>query len=227
MRLAEIVPDEAALQPKGLAVFRRFLGSRVQAAQECRDDTCVTAVGGSPAERVRQAEALAEAKKESLTDSPRFQMSIASLPEKPNLLLYVSPDALRRWFTLAGRIASEPIPADALGLSAGLTIDGEGARFVFKFPTAASRPLKKTFPRRRRVALSSPGVAIPGSVPPRVGSAHTSPPGCGVPRFRIFNTREDFSNTRAARRLLYVAAVARWVAPFRRGFTKSFSRKML
>ncbi len=50
MRLAEIVPDEAALQPKELAVFRRFLGSRVQAAQECRDDTCVTAIGGSPAE---------------------------------------------------------------------------------------------------------------------------------------------------------------------------------
>ena len=136
MRLAEIVPNEATLQPKGLAMFRRFLGGRVQAAQECRGDACLTAIGGSPVERVRQADALAEAKKGSLAASPRFQRSIASLPEKPNLLVYVSPDALRRWFALAGRISSEPIPADAMGLAAGLTIDGDGARFVLKFPTA-------------------------------------------------------------------------------------------
>ena len=118
-------------------MFRRFLGSRVQAAQERRGDTCITAIGGSPAERVRQADALAKEKKDSLAASARFRSSIASLPEKPNLLVYVSPDALRRWFALAGRTASEPIPADAMGLAAGLTIDGDGARFVLKFPTAA------------------------------------------------------------------------------------------
>ena len=135
VRLAEIVPNEAVLQPKGLAVFRRFLGSRAQAAQERRGDTCVTAIGGSPVERVRRADALAEAKKGSLQASPRFQRSMASLPEKPNLLVYVSPDALRRWFALAGRISSGPIPADAIGLAAGVTIDGDGARFILKFPT--------------------------------------------------------------------------------------------
>jgi hypothetical protein len=134
VRLAEIAPDEATLQPRGLAVFRRFLGSRAQAAQESRGDTCVTAIGGSPAERVRQAEALAEAKQDSLAASPRFQRSIASLPEKPNLLVYISPDALRRWFALGGRASSAPIPADAMGPAAGLTI-GDGARFVLKFPT--------------------------------------------------------------------------------------------
>ena len=137
VRLAEIVPDEVTLQPNGLAVFRRFLGDRVQAAQECRGDTCITVVGGSPAERVRQADALLEAKKDSLADSARFRGSIASLPEKPNLLVYISPDALRRWFALAGRASSEPIPADAMGLSAGLAIGGDGARLVLKFPTAA------------------------------------------------------------------------------------------
>ena len=137
VRLAEVVPDEATLQPNGLAVFRRFLGSRVQAAQERRGDTCITAIGGSPAERVRQADALVKEKKDSLADSARFRSSIASLPEKPNLLIYISPDALRRWFALAGRTASEPIPSDAIGLAAGLTIGGDGARFVLKFPTAA------------------------------------------------------------------------------------------
>ncbi len=71
MRLAEVVPDEARCSPNGLAVFRRFLGSRVQAAQESRGDTCITAVGGSPAKRVRQADALVEAKKDSLADSAR------------------------------------------------------------------------------------------------------------------------------------------------------------
>jgi hypothetical protein len=136
VRLAEIVPDEATLQPKGLAAFRRFLGSRVQAAQECRGDTCITAIGGSPVERVRQAEALVEAKKDSLAASSRFRRSIASLPEKPNLLVYISPDALRRWLALGGRASSEPIPADAMGLAAGLTIGGDGVRFVLKFPTA-------------------------------------------------------------------------------------------
>jgi hypothetical protein len=135
-RLAEIVPNEAALQAKGVAAFRRFLGSRVQAAQESRDDICVTAVGGSPAERVRQTKSLAEAKAGSLLASPCFQQSTASLPEKPNLLVYVSPDALRRWFALAGRVSSEPIPADAMGLAAGVTIDGDGARFILKFPAA-------------------------------------------------------------------------------------------
>ena len=74
VRLAEIVPDEVALQPNGLAVFRRFLGDRVQAAQECRGDTCITVVGGSPAERVRQADALVGGEEgSSLADS-------ASLP---------------------------------------------------------------------------------------------------------------------------------------------------
>ena len=136
MRLAEIVPNEATLQPKGLAVFRRFLGNRAQAAQERRGDTCVTAIGGSAADRIRQADALAEAKKGSLMDSPRFQKSLASLPEKPNLLVYISPDALRRWFALAGRSASEAIPANTPGLAAGLTIDANGARFVLKFPIA-------------------------------------------------------------------------------------------
>jgi hypothetical protein len=136
VRLAEIAPNEAALQPEGMAAFRRFLGSRVQAAQVCCGNTCVTAVGGSPVERVRQAGALVEAKEGSLLASPRFQESMSSLPEKPNWLVYVSPDALRRWFTLAGRVSSEPIPADAMGLAAGVTMDGDGARFILKFPTA-------------------------------------------------------------------------------------------
>jgi hypothetical protein len=136
VRLAEIEPDERTLQPEGLAAFRRFLGSRVQAAQERRGDICITAIGGSPVERVREAGALGAAEKESLAASARFRRSIASLPEKPNLLVYVSPDALRRWFALAGRTSSEPIPADAMGLAAGLTIGGDGARFVLKFPTA-------------------------------------------------------------------------------------------
>jgi hypothetical protein len=136
VRLAEITPDEATLQPKALAMFRRFLGSRVQAAQECRGDTCVTAIGGSPAERVRQAEALMEAKGGSLAASPCFQRSVASLPEKPNLLLYISPDALRRWFALGGRASSAPIPAGAMGPAAALAMGGDGARFVLKFPTA-------------------------------------------------------------------------------------------
>jgi hypothetical protein len=136
VRLAEIEPDERTLQPEGLAAFRRFLGSRVQAAQERRGDICITAIGGSPVERVREAGALGAAEKDSLAASARFRRSIASLPEKPNLLVYVSPDALRRWFALAGRTSSEPIPADAMGLAAGLTIGGDGARFVLKFPTA-------------------------------------------------------------------------------------------
>ncbi len=137
VRLAEIVPDEATLQPNGLAAFRRFLGSRVQAAQESRGDTCITAIGGSPVQRVRAADALAAAKKDSLADSASFRRSIASLPEKPNLLVYVSPDALRRWFALAGRTSSAPISSDALGLAAGLTISGDGGLFVLKFPTAS------------------------------------------------------------------------------------------
>jgi hypothetical protein len=136
VRLAEIVPNEAVLQPKGVAAFRRFLGDCVQAVQVCCGNTCVTAVGGSPVERVRQADALVEAKEDSLLASPRFQKSMASLPEKPNWLVYVSPDALRRWFALAGRVSSEPIPEDAMGLAAGVAMDGDGARFVFKFPTA-------------------------------------------------------------------------------------------
>jgi len=136
LRLAEVVPDEATLQPQGLAVFRRFLGSRVQAAQESRGDSCVTAIGVSAAELVRQAGALAEGKKDSLAAFSRFQSSVALLPEKPNLLVYVSPDALRKWFALAGRISSGPIPANAMGLAAGLAVDGDGARFVLKFPIA-------------------------------------------------------------------------------------------
>ena len=137
VRLAEVVPNEAALQPKGVAVFRRFLGVRVEAAQEDRGNVCVTAIGGGAVERVRQAKALAKAKKGSSLASRCFQESIASLPEKPNGLVYVSPDALRRWFALAGRISSEPIPADATGLAAAVTMDGHGARFILNFPTAA------------------------------------------------------------------------------------------
>jgi hypothetical protein len=136
MRLAEIVPNEATLQPRGLSVFRRFLGGRPQAAQQLLGGTCVTAIGGAPEERVRQSEALAEAEKGALTDSPSFRKSIASLPEKPNLLVYISPDALRRWFALAGRTASEPIPANTPGLAAGLTLDANGALFVLKFPVS-------------------------------------------------------------------------------------------
>jgi hypothetical protein len=134
VRLAEVVPNEAALGPNGLAVFRRFLGTRVQAAQERRGDICITAIGGAPLERLRQADALVEAKQDSLPASARFRGSVASLPEKPNLLVYVSADALRRWFALAGRAASGPVPADAMGLAAGLTIDGDGARFILSFP---------------------------------------------------------------------------------------------
>jgi hypothetical protein len=133
-RLAEVAPNEAALGPRGLAVFRRFLGTRVQAAQERRGDICITAIGGAPLERLRQADALAEAKKDSLSASAGFRRSVASLPEKPNLLVYVSADALRRWFALVERAASGPVPADAMGLAAGLTIDGDGARFILRFP---------------------------------------------------------------------------------------------
>jgi hypothetical protein len=85
---------------------------------------------------VREAGALGAAEKDSLAASARFRRSIASLPEKPNLLVYISPDALRRWLALGGRASSEPIPADAMGLAAGLTIGGDGVRFVLKFPTA-------------------------------------------------------------------------------------------
>jgi len=116
VRLAEVAPNEAALRPKGVAVFHRLLGSRVEAAQEFWGDIIVTAIGGSPVERVRQAKALAEAKKGSLLVSAGFQKSIASLPEKPNLLVYVSPDALRRWFALAGYVSSGQFPRTRWGL---------------------------------------------------------------------------------------------------------------
>jgi len=134
LRLAEVAPDEAVLSAGGMRLFRRFLGNPVLAAQESRGDLCVTAVGSAPAERVKQVDLLSQTKNDSLLASGAFRRSVESLPARPNFLLYVSAEALREWFALAGLSAPGHSPADAMGLAAGAAVGADGVRFTLKIP---------------------------------------------------------------------------------------------
>jgi hypothetical protein len=79
-------------------------------------------------------DALLQTKKGSLLASNSFRRSVESLPDRPNVLLYVSAGALQQWFALAGLSAPEHSPADAMGLAAGAAVGGDGVRCALKIP---------------------------------------------------------------------------------------------
>jgi hypothetical protein len=119
-RLTQVVPNEKVLPESGVAIFRRLLGDVVLAARETEGDVTFTAVGRDPIQRLREARALAEHPEGALPEDRAFRQSLESLPTSPRALVYVSPEAIRRWLALGGLA----VPAPKRGLALGLTLGG-------------------------------------------------------------------------------------------------------
>lgn len=129
-RMAQLVPNDAALGETASTVFRHLFGPVVLAAQLKMDDRVATVVSDEPVKRLKEMTAIARQQKEGLAAVAAFTTVISQLPDSPNLLVYASPRAVERWLALGGLT----IPMPASGLGAAVRLEAEAIRAVIAVP---------------------------------------------------------------------------------------------
>ncbi len=115
----ELVPNERVLGTSAVRVMHRLFGEPIRVAQRAFAERSVLALGSSPLPRLNKVAALADGRGEALGSMPAFQGAVENLASPPNVLVYLSPAAIRGWITWTG-------PPNETGLAAVLRLSPDG-----------------------------------------------------------------------------------------------------
>jgi hypothetical protein len=103
-------------------------------------------VGDNPLDRIREVRSLGKDIGSSLRHEAGFVASLEGMPRHPQLLLYVAPEGIRRWFGLAG-VPGEAIAPVPRGLTAGFRFSP--ADGVLAVATAPLGPVARALRHQR------------------------------------------------------------------------------
>ncbi len=140
-QMAKVVPTETSA-----ALIHWLFGPDPTAALEVDEGGASLVVGGNPLGCIQEVRSLKGQMRSSLGHEAGFVASLEDMPRDPQLLLYVAPEGIRRWFGLAG-VPGEAIAPVPRGLAAGFRFSPAGG--VLAVATAPLGPVVRALRYQR------------------------------------------------------------------------------